>query len=157
MSTFTPHHARRTHAIQLDGPPAAVFPLFEPLGEKRWVPSWDPKMLHPLGGDACEGAVFVALGHDDSQSIWVITHHEPTGHHVRYTRVAPGSHVAVIDIRCEATTPDSTRAQVSYDFTALSAEGNEYVDAMDDAQFRDWIQSWQTAINRYLRENPGGV
>jgi hypothetical protein len=31
------------------GPVDSVFELFSPLGEKAWVPGWDPELIHPPG------------------------------------------------------------------------------------------------------------
>lgn len=59
-ATFIANHIERTHTIELPRPREEIFPLFSPLGEKQWVPAWDPTFHHPRSGDLVEGAVYLA-------------------------------------------------------------------------------------------------
>lgn len=52
------NHLSRAHHIDLAAPPAEVFPLFTPAGEKLWIREWDPRYLHPASGETRQGMVF---------------------------------------------------------------------------------------------------
>lgn len=129
-----------------------VFPLFEPLGEKRWVEGWDPVMLFPATGEVVEGGVFITR-HDGEETIWTIARHDPARRHVRYVRTTPGSRTAVVDVRCEPDGNVGTRAQVTYALTALSEAGNAYIAGFTVDHYNATIDSWQEAISRVLRED----
>jgi len=42
---------------------------------------------------------------------------------------------------------------VTYIFTALSEEGNKFIDGFSEAYFSDYIDSWGVALNRFLAKN----
>ena len=49
---FEAKHVVRSHTIEIQARPDAVFPLFTPMGEKKWVDGWDPIMHYPRSGEA---------------------------------------------------------------------------------------------------------
>jgi muconolactone delta-isomerase len=46
MTSVTPMRLTRSATIQLNAGPATVFPLFTPLGERLWVPDWNPTIIY---------------------------------------------------------------------------------------------------------------
>ncbi|HUI53075.1 MAG TPA: hypothetical protein VLX60_14920 [Terriglobales bacterium] len=46
---------------------------------------------------------------------------------------------------------DATTAHIQYTYTALSPEGNREVERFTETWFRHKMQSWESAINHYLR------
>lgn len=150
MAPFTARRVERSAAIRLLAPPAAVFPLFEPLGERNWVPGWDPAIVYPASGQAERGAVFLT-GDAAAPAVWTLIEFAPQDWRVAYVRVSPASHVALITVRCADLGDGTTGAEVSYAFTGLSAAGNEYVEQFTPEHYAEWIGGWETAINHYLR------
>jgi hypothetical protein len=147
---FSAKHVTRTRTICLSGNPDRVFPLFEPIGEKFWAEGWNPQMLYPKSGVTERGAVFTTQSHDGTQTIWLITHYDPKQFEIGYARVTPESNVAEVDIRCEQSKNASTEARVTYVFTALSEQGNEYINKFTEEYYREWIGAWEKAIDYYL-------
>ncbi len=143
----------RAHAIELNAPPEAVFPLFTPLGEKKWVEGWKPRMLYPPSGEAMEGTVFITRQPGEADTIWNILSYAPEIFRVKYARVTPGSRFGIVEVRCEKAESDRSRVQVSYIFTTLSEEGNKFIDGFSEAYFSDYIDSWGVALNRFLGKN----
>ncbi len=151
--TFIAKRIVRTHAIELDGPPETVFPLFTPLGEKKWVEGWEPRMLYPPSGEAVEGAVFTTQHPGEADTIWNILSYAPEIFRVKYARVTPASRFGIVEVRCEKAERDRSRVQVSYIFTALSEQGNKFIEDYSDAFYRDYIDSWGVALNRFLAKS----
>jgi hypothetical protein len=75
-----------------------------------------------------------------------MTRHDPAGGVVEYLRVTPGSRVASVLVQCAPADAQRTRVTVVYVFTALSEAGNDYVRAMDERRYRDFIEGWGAAI-----------
>jgi hypothetical protein len=151
MEAFTAGHVSRTHSISLVGAPEQVFPLFEPLKEKCWAPGWEPEMVYPPSGEAVEGAVFTVSADDGHTAIWTIAEYDPSAYRIAYLAITPDSRVARIEVQCCLNTDGTTQAQVTYTFTALSAQGNGFISTQTEESHRHRIESWKTAINHYLR------
>lgn len=148
---FEPLHRRLTASIVLHASVDKVFPLFEPEGERRWEPSWNPEWVFPLTGETRLGMVFQTA--HSQPAIWTVIRYEPSNGSITYWRVAPDSHTAQIAINCHHSDLHATEATITYTFTGLSEAGNEYIAHYTEAWFTEWIQSWATAINGYL-SNP---
>ena len=148
---FVAQHFTRTRDIRLAAPAEHVFPLFDPVGEKRWADGWEPEMIYPVSGEVEEGMVFITGSHGEARVIWTILAFNAERRRITYLRVTPGSHVARIDIHCEDSLDETTRASISYTFTALTEQGNDYVVRFTEEHYQEWMSSWETAINYYLR------
>jgi hypothetical protein len=145
--TFVPAHETRSATIRLDAPPERAFGMFTPLGERAWARGWEPEFLHPGDGEACEGSVFVTRA-GGRETIWTTIAHHPPGR-AAYSRVTPGLHVVIVEVRLRPAEDGCTLADVSYAFTALTSAGNAAVAEMLDG-FGGWMEEWETSINRAL-------
>jgi hypothetical protein len=107
-------------------PPEDAAALFTPEGERAWVPGWDP--AYPA-----EGPVFTT---HDGATVWI-----ELGP-LRYARVTPGVQAGTVSVRLE---PDGggTRAEVTYDLTALSSAADLPAFA---AQFDAMLATWERDI-----------
>jgi hypothetical protein len=143
-------HIVRSHHIEIQAPPDVVFPLFTPLGEKKWVEGWEPVAHYPPSGEATEGAVFTTRAEGEPVTVWAIVAFDAETRYANYLRVRPGSRVAWVQVRCEEAMSGTTRVQVTYTFTALSEEGNRYVSDFTEARYREYIDSWKDTIHRFL-------
>jgi hypothetical protein len=148
---FEAQHLTRTQNIHLSASPDRVFPLFDPIGEKQWADGWEPEIMYPLSGEVEEGMVFTIGSHDEVQVIWTILAFDAAKWEISYLRVTPGSHVAIIDIRCEDNLNETTRASISYTFTALTEQGNDYVTRFTGPHYQEWMSMWEKAINYSLQ------
>jgi hypothetical protein len=143
-------HLERRGTIDLPLPIERAFPLFTPLGEKRWVEDWDPTFLHPPDGETQEGRVFTTA-HGGETTLWSCTAFEPAAHHARYVRVTPTSRFGFVDVRCEALAAERTRVHVGYSYTALSEQGEADLAALTDAAFAEMLDDWRAMIDRHIQ------
>ena len=150
MSTFVAQQVMRSHAIHLPAALHHVLPLFEPLGEKHWVHGWNPEMIYPPSGIAQEGTIFTTRHADEPARIWIILTFEKEQAHIRYLNVLPHSHTSMIDVCCESDGTEATVAHITYTLTALTPQGNIYLDGFTQEYYQAWISSWETAITHYL-------
>ena len=150
MSSFIAERATRSHSFVAEIPAARAFRLFEPEGEKAWAQGWDPVYVHPADGRTEQGMVFTT-SHNTEDTIWMVTRHEPRAGIVEYARVTPGSRTATVLVQCAALDAARTRVTVIYVLTGLSEAGNAYVRKMDEAAYRDYIDSWRDAIAKLAR------
>lgn len=135
--------------IALSGSIDKVFEFFSPLGEKLWVPDWDPELLHPDGASWEEGLLF-RTREETGDAIWVITRLDRNTHSVTYHRVEPGRYVARINVRCRELPEQKTGATTTYTFVGLSDSGNQEIAAMTQQAYDEKMARWQRWINEYL-------
>jgi hypothetical protein len=146
---FVAEHAVRSHSFVVALPAGRAFRLFEPEGERAWAEGWEPHYVYPADGHAETGMVFTTE-HSGEHTIWMLMRHDPQCGLVEYARVTPGSRVASVLVQCAALDASRTRVTVIYRFTALSEAGNALVRHMDETRYRDYIESWRSAIEGTL-------
>ena len=151
MAEFRSKRGTHEYTQTNDAPPASVFPLLCPVREAEWVPGWQYRMIHSQSGVAEEGCVFSTPNEDNTDTIWVVSEYDPAAFRIAFVWVSPGLMAAQIKIALERTAKDTTRAHIRYVYTGLSEAGNQEVARYDEAWFRHKMQSWEAAINHYLR------
>jgi hypothetical protein len=133
----------------LPAPPETTFELFSPLGEKKWVPGWDPELIHPPGTAWERGLVF-RTREERGDAIWVVTALDRDRHEVEYYRVEAGRYVARVHVRCSSASGNRTDVRVTYTFVGLSEAGNEDIAAMSDEAYREKMGRWEDWIRKAL-------
>jgi hypothetical protein len=136
-------------AFTLPVPPDACFELFSPLGEKRWVPGWDPELIHPPGVAWERGLIF-RTREERGDAIWVVTALDRARHEAEYHRVEAGRYVARVHVRCVARGEDQTDVRVTYTFVGLSEVGNQDIAAMSQQAYEEKMGRWQAWIAKSL-------
>jgi hypothetical protein len=130
-----------TAELTVDLPTAAALPLFTAEGERRWAgDDWDPAYPAP-GRTEGPGAVFVT--NHGPETTWVMVDQHAAG--VRYARVAPGVAAGTVAVDVIDHGTDHTRVRVTYDLTALSADGRAWL-ADFAAGYDAEIAEWETAL-----------
>src|ERR671937_402667 len=134
MADFTPRTVEFTGRFTIPASVDAAFELFSPLGERAWVPGWNPELLHPRGADWEQGQIFrTREGNDDA--VWVVTALDRDAHRVEYHRVEPRRYVARVRVACVADSGPGTRVTTSYTFVGLSPDGNDAIAAMTNDDY----------------------
>lgn len=133
----------------LPAPPEATFDLFSPLGEKKWVPGWDPELIHPPGATWERGLVF-RTREERGEAIWVVTALDRERHEVEYHRVEAGRYVARVHVQCSPGAGGQTEVRATYTFVGLSEPGNADIAAMSDEAYREKMGRWEGWIRTAL-------
>ena len=130
-------------------PFAKAAPLFGPEGERAWAGiHWVPEFIHPQPARDVEGAVFT-IQHGGRKAVWVNTMFDLNAGRFQYVYFIQDLMVTVIDVRLQRDGADSTKVNVVYTRTALTAEGNEHVSSMNEGDKQSG-KEWEKAINDYL-------
>lgn len=136
-----------TASFTLDRPAHEALALFTAEGERAWAPGWEPEIL---SGGLQRGSVFrtVAQGRE---TVWIVTEYEPQQGRASYARIAQGSNMGLVDVRCSAAGPEASRISVTYTLTGLGPEGRSFVDGfLEEARYRGFIDEWREALTAYL-------
>ena len=141
-------HSQVTHKISLPLPIADCFPLFTPLGERDWVPGWQPRFLWPADGHTQKGMVFIT-GEGSEETFWTVVDFDEAQHYARYARITPGSRSVLVEIQCAATGPGETDVEVRYALTGHNEAGNDAVHTFA-AGFPAMIEEWRTLILSWI-------
>jgi hypothetical protein len=129
--------------VRIPLPVDRVMPLFTPEGERAWAPGWDPSYPAGLTGDGADtGTVF--LTEHGATTIWAVV--ERTYDTVRYARVTPGRWAGLVEVRCRPDGPEATCAEVTYDLTALTDEGEAALQEFA-AGYDDYLGEWEKALS----------
>ena len=137
---------RLAHTTRVPLPLEEASRCFTPEGERAWADGWDPG--YPAGRDPAAaddgdvpGTVFVT-----GPTTWVVTERTPTL--VRYARLTPGVTAGTVTVRC-APDGEATAAEVTYELTALSPEGEQHLEHLADG-YPAHIDGWARAIAERL-------
>ena len=130
-------------------PPEEVFPLLCPVRESDWVPGWQYRLIYSKSGVAEAGCVFITA-ENGRETTWIVTDYDPVALRIAFAWVDPGAVAAEIHLSLERSA-GNTRTLIRYTYTGLSPEGNRQVERFDETWFRHKMQSWEAAINHYLR------
>ena len=128
-----------------------VFPLFGAEKERVWAgKEWDPTFVYPKQANDVPGAVFTVRHGHATDVPWVNTAFDPQGGHVQYVYVVPDVMTTLIDIHVAAQDAQSTKVDVVYERTALTARGDERVRHMAESDRKAGLE-WASQIDGYLR------
>jgi hypothetical protein len=144
----------RTATISLNGSVDEVFPLFGPVREKDWAEGWDPRVVYSTTGLLDEHMVFqtkTEYPDQESDKTWVVSRYDPEARSIEYT-VCTSARLYWITIRCAEGDdgPRSTRAEVTYTFTALTESAETLIERAARDMFAHDLKDWESAINAYL-------
>lgn len=143
--------------ITLNAVPDDVFPLFTAIGEHYWVEGWNPIYVYPESGEAAVGTIFktqhtssTLQSHNPPESIWVTVEYDPERHVAIYISVTPEVAVVRVDIQCQLSKHNQTRATVTYTLTALGELGRASIAGMTTDRYQSMMADWERAINYYV-------
>lgn len=150
---FVPRSIELKGALRLPAPPDKVFDLFSPLGERLWVPGWNPELLYPPGASWERGLIF-RTREERGEAVWVVTALDRRRHEVEYYRVEAGRYVAWVNVQCLEAAGTQTEVRVTYSFVGLSEVGNRDIAAMSPEAYEEKMRRWQGWIEKHISGDP---
>mgnify|MGYP006278493657 CR=1 FL=1 len=153
MQSAVPAHRRLVHHYRQDieAAPDRVFPLICPVREAEWLAGWHYAMLYSQSGLAEAGAVFSTPGRGEPDTTWVITRHDATARIVQFTRFTPDLRTCVLDVHITPAAAGRSFVEITYTYTALSAEGEAFLAALTREKFLAGVMFWEQSMNHWLR------
>ena len=151
MKDFKSQRSVQTGIMSLSAPPRRVFPLLCPTREYDWIPVWQCRMIYSDTGYAEDNGIFYTdFREDRGPEWWVVTRYEPC-RAIEFIRLAPGIRITRLDIHLAGDGPEHTIATWTQTMTALSPEGNSYIDRYDDSSYSQEIKTIEDMLNHYLQ------
>ena len=149
MSGPAPRTLTLRGRLLVAAPTDDAFPLFSPDGERRWVPGWNPEILHPTDGTWQRGQIF-RTREDSGEVVWIVTRFDAAQHEAEYHRVEPGRYVSRIEVCCRSAGEAQTEVFVAYTLIGLSEAGNRDIAAMTPEEYAEKMTRWAKWIDDYL-------
>ncbi len=140
----------RNFEQRLIAPPRLVFPLMSPVGEKKWAFGWDPEFVSCRDGCDKEGAVFRTRDGEE-QSIWYLREWDTVRWNAEYIIFTGGNRLTVLRFELREDGTKGSRASIRYRWTALSPDGNRFIEKHSGPAFEHYMTLWERALNHYLR------
>lgn len=150
MQLITPVRVTRSYLQKLLAPPETVFPLLCPVREVEWVAGWQPKEVYSESGVAERDCIFVTPG-EPGDSVWVISRYQPHSFQIEFVKVTPGFTVGRIEISLWQNAEGGSDAEITYSYTALSREGESFVNDFTAAHYQHFMREWENELNHFLK------
>jgi len=151
--SHTPNRVKHSYTQSINGTPSQVFPLLCPVRELDWAPGWSIDWVISTKGLVEQECMFQTPPAADAAnaSIWIVTRHAPDDFQVEMYKVTPGLTVGKLAISLAASGTTGTRAQISYEFTSLGADGDAFLASFTSEWYENFMRGWETAMNHYLK------
>lgn len=144
LSSFKALTVHREGSFELDMNPDIAFPLFTALGEKLWISTWEPFVLHGNGYD--EGTIWVTED-EGHRAYWYVAIYDTEKRNARYVRVTPEVNSGTVDVCVSSNGSEGTMVTVIYQLTGLSETGNGQTARMlDEDAYARMMGEWRDMI-----------
>lgn len=151
--TQAPKRIAQSAEILINASVDVVFPLFDPINEKKWATGWAPRVLYPVDETVGEHMIFTTkprfVEEDDYQ--WIISKYMEADHRIVYL-VSTRERIWSIDVSCFAD-DDRTLVRIEYQYTGLTMRGNELNSIALSSMYEQNLEDWKDAIHHYLAKN----
>lgn len=148
-SVFKAKRVDRRYIQTIRAEPARVHSLICPVKEAKWLDGWDYNLIFSHSGFAEKGCVFTSTSAGE-HTIWLITKRDDIAYETVFVRITPGSRLAEVTVRIEDGGQQISRVHVRYTITALTEEGNRFIESFTEENFVKDMKFWEATMNHYL-------
>jgi len=149
MKIVPPNRVSRNYTQTICRPPGEVFPLLCPVREAEWVNGWEPRVVVTSSGLAEPGCIFVTPGLPQD-AVWIMTNYDKEKFLMEITKVIPGVVVGMIHVQLRPHGDDSTLAEITYTYTAISEYGDRMLEEFSVEHFTAFMETWENELNHFL-------
>ncbi len=149
--TFKAKRVTRQYTQNINAPADKVHELICPVREAEWLDGWDYEMIFSQSGLVEEGCVFISHQADEPDTIWLIIRRDDENRLTEFARITPGIKTARLVVSATDNGTEQSRVNISYTFTALSEDGNYFIDNFTEENFVQDMKFWEAAMNHYLK------
>jgi len=150
MAEFSAKRVTRTYIQNVKAPPEQIFTLLCPVRQAEWLDGWEYEMVFSKSGFAEEGCVFKSRSIGEKDAVWVISKHDADSFDIEFVRVTPQRWIGKVYMELERR-PGFTNVYVTYRFTALNEEGNDFIQGYTEKHFISFMKWWELSINYFLK------
>ena len=147
---FEAKRVTRNYIQTIKAEPSKVHALICPVKEAEWLDGWDYDLIFSQSGFAEAGCVFISRTEGERETIWLITRRDDQNCETEFARITPGSRIANLTVRIEAGGNHTSRMHIAYTFTALTEEGNQFIENFTEENFVKDMKFWEASMNHYL-------
>jgi len=126
-----------------------IFPLLCPVREAEWIDGWDPIAVFSESGVMEKDCVFLTPS-EPNNSIWVVTRYKPENYELDIMKVLPGLAVGKIAIKLLSDGDRHSMVEVSYTFTSIGEDGDDFVRCFPDELEKSFDKTWNRELKHYL-------
>ncbi len=150
LSGFKAKRVNRNYIQTINAEPAKVHSLICPVKEAEWLDGWDYDLIFSHSGFAEKGCVFISKSAGEEDTIWLITKRDDSACETVFARITPGSRVAEVTVRIEDSDNHTSCVNITYTITALTEEGNTFIENFSEENFKKDMKFWEATMNHYL-------
>ena len=147
---FSPERMTREYQQTIHTTPEKIFPLLCPVREADWLDGWQYNMLYSKSGLVEEGAVFSTPCEGEEDTVWVVTKHDPKTYLIEFVRFTHRSRTCVLKIAVKSKDGNSSYVDVSYTYTGITPEGNDFLNHFTEDAFLGAVIFWEKSMNYFL-------
>ncbi len=147
---FSARRVTRSYTQTIRAHADKVHALICPVREVEWLEGWDCRMIYSRSGLAEEGCVFTSRSGAEPETLWVIAVRDDARRRTRFVRVTPDSRLAMVDIHVTPSAENTAKVSIAYTITALTEDGNRFIEAFTQAAFEEDMRFWEATMNHYL-------
>lgn len=141
----------RSFTQTIEAAPEKVFELICPVREREWLDGWDCEIIFSRSGLAEQDAVFRSVDPDGGEVLWLISRHDRENFFVELLRISPASRLGKVRVQLAPCGAEQTAATITYQFTALSEAGNQFVANFTEEHYHAFMGWWEKSMNHYLK------
>jgi len=149
-SEFKAKRIKRTYRQTIDGTSDKVFQLLCPVREAEWLDGWRYNMICSESGLVEEGAVFSTPYEGEEDTVWIVTKHDSKTYEVEFARFTHNSRTCVLKIAVKSKDEKRSFVDVSYTYTGITPEGNDFIDNFTEETFLEAVSFWEKSMNHFL-------
>lgn len=147
---FKSKRVTRNYIQTINAEPSKVHALICPVKEAEWLDGWDYDLIFSQSGFAEAGCVFISRTEGEKETIWLITKRDDQNYETEFARITPESRIAYLTVRIEDGGHHTSRMHIAYTFTALTEDGNQFIENFTEKNFVQDMKFWEATLNHYL-------
>jgi len=133
---------------QLNFTPEKIFPQLCPTREYDWIETWKCELLRSESGFAELDCVFTTHFTGDEKDVWVVDRYE-RNELIQFIRVSE-NRIIRYRITLAENGNGTTSATWEQTITALTENGNRYIESQSNEEFSKKIKGLEKLLNHYL-------
>jgi hypothetical protein len=143
------NRVNHSHTQINNASPETVFPLICPVREEEWLDDWSYEMIFSESGIAEQDCVFQTEANGEKIT-WIVSNYDPINYTIEFIRTDNISLICHISISLKPFEETKTKATIKYSYTALSEEGNLFIDDYSTEDYLKMMDYWKESINTFL-------